>query len=209
MLLALAGIVSLPWRVAWPAVLPLPLFVLAYAPFSTDRRFFVPLVPFAVVLAAVGVAWLGRWSRGVADRRAQIAVALAVGLVVATAATRCSQDARSTRRPSTARRANGSRQRSPRRAGPAAAVVMSRKPWVAYYAGALEAELPDGSLDDVRRRIRAVGADVLVVDARWALPQRPALAALSPDSARADFVPLRAWPGPPALVLYDVRGARE
>jgi len=210
MLVALAGIMSLRWRVAWPAVLPLPLFVLAYAPFSTDRRFFVPLVPFASVLAAVGVAWLGRWSGGVADRRAQIGVALAVALVVgyggyALFAGRPIDEAPE-------HRAAGEWLAATFAARPGAArnpVVMSRKPWVAYYAGALVAELPDGSLDDVRRRIRAVGADVLVVDARWALPQRPALAALSPDSARADFVPLRAWPGPPALVLYDVRAARE
>src|SRR5262249_44139953 len=71
-LLALVGIASLSWRVAWPIVLPLPLFVLAYAPFTYDRRFFVPLVPFAAVLAAVGLARLGHWARGVADRRAQI-----------------------------------------------------------------------------------------------------------------------------------------
>jgi hypothetical protein len=50
---------------------------------------------------------------------------------------------------------------------------------------------------------------VLVVDERWALPQRLALAALRPDSARAYFVPIRAWPGSPALVLYDVRGVHR
>src|SRR5204863_1041923 len=73
----------------------------------------------------------------------------------------------------TAEAASGAAARGPDRSRP---IVMSRKTWVAFYAGGLIAELPEGGIDSVIARARRIHADVLVVDERWAVPNRPALA---------------------------------
>ena len=86
---------------------------------------------------------------------------------------------------------------------------MSRKPWVAFYAGGLVAELPEGGLDSVLARVRRKRADVLVVDERWGVPTRPELAPLlDPGNAPAGFAVLRRIDSPERLVLYDVRDVR-
>ena len=87
---------------------------------------------------------------------------------------------------------------------------MSRKPWVAFYAGGLVAELPAGDVEDVLARARTRRADVLVVDARWAVPQRPALAPLlDPAQAPPGLECIYRAGGRNPVVLYDVRGLRS
>ena len=86
-------------------------------------------------------------------------------------------------------------------------IVMSRKPWVAYYAEGLILELPDGTLDEILERARVRHADILAVDERWAAAQRPALVPLlDPSHAPAPLRALRTIESPRGLVLYDVRG---
>ena len=80
---------------------------------------------------------------------------------------------------------------------------MSRKPWVAYYAMAPHAELPEGGLAEMSSRIRSTSTRVLVVDARWAAPQRPALAPLL-DRASHRSALIFAIDRPHALRLYRV-----
>ena len=86
--------------------------------------------------------------------------------------------------------------------GPAAA-VMSRKPWVAYYAAAPYAELPEGGLAETSARMQSTSTRVLVIDARWAAPQRPALAPLL-DRASHRAALIFSTDRPHALRLYRV-----
>ena len=53
-LLAIAGAVGLPWRGWAPVVGVIAVLRLVYAPFTVDRRFFVPAVPLALLLSARG-----------------------------------------------------------------------------------------------------------------------------------------------------------
>ena len=92
---------------------------------------------------------------------------------------------------------------------PARPVVMSRKTWVAFYSDGLIAELPEGGIDTVLARARRKHADVLVVDERWAVPNRPELAPLlDPRHAPAGVPVLLRIDRPRRLVLYDLRGIR-
>ena len=86
---------------------------------------------------------------------------------------------------------------------------MSRKTWVAFYAGGFIAELPEGGIDSVLSRARRKRADVLVVDERWAVPNRPELAPLlDPARAPASLRVLKIITTPRRLVLYDLRSVR-
>ena len=213
-MLAVVGALVLPWRRAWPATGMLPLYILVYAPLAVDRRFFVPVIPFALVLGSAGAMWLGRPRAAWAGARLPaLGVALIV-LLVAGHGVYAGLRGRPIDEAPEHRDAGRWLREHPLPPGPGTPdprpeVVMSRKPWVAYYAGALNAELPEGSSAELRERIRSVGADVLVVDDRWAVPRRPALEALrdprrAPDGMRL----LHAWPGPMPLLLYDVRALR-
>ena len=226
---------GLPWfarRPLWPAAALLLALPVIYAPFGADRRFFVPAVPLLLGAAAIGIETIAAWFAPA--RRAAVGLALvaalSVGGVIYVLAHPLMESAPEHRAAgewlarkwprlgsaaSTAA-APANHRDEPARAGRPGIVpshphpiVMSRKTWVAFYAGGAIAELPDVPLDSLPARARAAGADVLVFDARWALPNRPRLAPLlDPATAPAGFRLLHVEPGPMRLVLYDVRGAR-
>lgn len=80
---------------------------------------------------------------------------------------------------------------------------------MAFYAGGIIAELPEGGIDSVLARARRKRADVLVVDERWAASNRPEIAfLLDPARAPLPLRVLRVIETPRRLVLYDVRGVR-
>ncbi len=212
-LLALAGAAMLRWRAGWPVLAPLVLFPLLYAAFTVDRRFFVPVAPFAVVLAARALRGFEDWAarkRGATFGSAAGAGALGAmcgAAIFYLASTPGGID----RAPE--HRAAGAWLGAVARANPSdfafagRPVVMSRKPWVAYYSGGLVAELPDGDLAAVLERARAKRADVLVIDERWIAATRPALLPLlDPKRAPAGVRVIHRRAGPYPIVLYDVRG---
>ena len=216
-LLALIGVLRLgpaPW---WTVLVPAAFLPLVYAPFTVDRRFFVPAIPLIAVLAARGFVTLAaalpsrvrtpalaRWTE-----RAALGGLVAGALAYLALGTRPIDDAPE-------HRAAGlwlARHGTITAAAPAAAgapyrpIVMSRKPWVAFYAGGLHAELPEGYLAQVLARARDRGVQVLVVDARWAATQRPALAPLlDPARAPAALSLLYRAGGPYPIVLYGLPG---
>jgi hypothetical protein len=94
--------------------------------------------------------------------------------------------------------------------GPArGVVVMSRKPWVAYYAQGLIAELPDSSIEDVMDRARRKNAEILVIDERFVAKYRRQLAPLlDPTVAPLPLHVLYRTEQPRRILLYDLRGLR-
>ena len=226
--IAILGIPSLVRPAWWPAAAMLVALPILYAPFSADRRFFVPAVPLLLALVPAGIERLATWVAPPA-RRAWLSGALAIALglagLVYTMIHPLMDDA-----PEHREAGRWLRAAWPGLAGDAASpsnppavsssapyarmpaarpVVMSRKTWVAFYSGGIIAELPEGGLDSVLSRARRKRADVLVVDERWAAPNRPELAplldpALAPPSLRV----LKVIDTPRRLVLYDLRAAR-
>ncbi len=215
---ALLGLPLLFRRELWPLAVVLIATPLFYAPFSVDRRFFVPLVPLLLVPAAGGLLTLGEWTGGLGRRATTLAVAILCAYGLAYASLRPLMD------DAPEHRAAGKwlREEWPRLAaiGPQDSsslvriagrrpIVVSRKTWVGYYAGGLIAELPDGDLDSLRARIARKKADVLVVDRRWAVASRPWLAPLLEHENAPPGAEILWWTETPEpLVLYDVRGWR-
>ncbi len=206
---AVAGVGAVPLRTAWPVAAPVAFALLLYAPFSADRRFLVPWIPFVLLFASIGVRRIGAWgARGAPGRAARnsgvlIAATVCLYSIYALVFTHSIDSAPE-------HRAAGLRLRAyaDSLGTDEALVVMSRKPWVAYYAAALHAELPDAPLTGIESRIRSTGTRVLVVDDRWALPQRPVLAALrDPALAPPGYAPLFRIAAPPPIILYDVHEA--
>ena len=205
---------------AWPVAVALTAMPLLYAPFSVDRRFFVPAVPLLLIACAAGVvrieSWLARGTPGAAPstgpaappRFANAALALLIVLSVAYTFARGTGFDHAPEH----RRAGEWLRRNHRNTSAMGArsetalerpVVMSRKPWVAFYSGGLIATLPDAPAELVLARARAKGADVLVADARSAASDRPGLASLvDPPRDPDGFAAIHREPGPPALVLY-------
>jgi 4-amino-4-deoxy-L-arabinose transferase-like glycosyltransferase len=211
-LLALVGLVRLtpgPW---WTVLVPAALFPLLYAPFTVDRRFFVPAIPLVALLAAGGFEALATAlaartrSPGPARRLANGALACLVAgsLLYLALRVRPIDDAPEHRAAGLWLAGHRARARAGSAPGP---IVLSRKPWVAFYAGGLVAELPEGELERILDRARSRGGDALVVDARWAAVHRPALAPLlDPARAPATLRPLYRVGGPWPLVLYGFEG---
>ena len=200
-------------RGAWPVAVTLAAIPLLYAPFSVDRRFFVPAVPLLLIACAAGLdrieLWLARVSGEASARRAMDAglallVALSIGYTFAKGAG--FDAAPEHRRAGEWLRANA--------AGLAGAyvhgsevherpIVMSRKPWVAFYSGGLIAGLPDAPAESLVSLALLKRADVLVADERSAHADRPQLAGLLDPSAAPDgLARLHAEAGPPALLLW-------
>ncbi len=217
--LALAGLL-VTRRGGWPVAVTLVAVPLLYAPLSSDRRFFVPLVPLLLPFAAGGIAWLeaglGRRLRAEARARrvsnAACVALLAFGVVYAFARGARFDEAPEQRAAGEWLRRTWPELREapgdgfPGREATARPVVMARKPWVAYYGGGLIASLPDVPLDSLLVLARRNGVDVLVADARSARADRPQLAPLlDPASAPGALAPLHRESGPEALVLYRLR----
>jgi hypothetical protein len=197
-LIAVAGIGLLKRPAFRPALAVLVALPLVYAPFSDDRRFFVPAVPVIVVLAAAGI---DRIARALGPMRAPRAAALAtLGLAIAFGG----YDALHPLTDSAPEhRAAGvwlrGAWRSPSGTNP---IVMSRKSWVAFYAGGRLTELPEGGLDSVLARAARREVDVLVVDERWAARTRPQLAPLlDPRATPSGWITVKRFGGAHPLVL--------
>jgi hypothetical protein len=205
---------------AWPVLVTLVAMPLLYAPFSVDRRFFVPAVPVLLIACAAGIerieSWFAPGARG-ADRgrspataRRVVNAALALLVVLSIAYTfvkgagfdhapehRLAGEWLRRNYRNTSAMEGGTETPLERPA------VMSRKPWVAFYSGGLIATLPDAPPESLLAVARAKGADVMVADARSAASDRPRLAPLVDPRGEPDGLSvLHREPGPPALVLY-------
>ncbi len=214
-LLALLGVrrwMSKPWL---PVIATVTCFPLLYAPFSVDRRFFVPSVPLLLIMSAAGlgiaVAWLSRVRSPHRDPR-QVLLFLtflvaALYLVYSGIRSAPIDDAPEHRTAGAWLRDHfeGGAGGGPTRR----MVVMSRKPWVAYYAHGLMAELPDGPIEDVLDHARRKNVDFLVIDERFVSTNRPQLIPLlDPSHAPALAVLLRIE-RPRPIVIYDLGAQRE
>lgn len=200
-------------RGAWPVAVTLGAMPLLYAPFSVDRRFFVPAVPLLLIACAAGIeraeSWLAIRAGGAGRARRGVNAALAVLVTLAVAYT-FTKGAGFDRAPEH-RRAGEWLRRNP---GAGAAgriatteggrpVVMSRKPWVAFYSGGLNAALPDAAPDSLLALAHDRCADVLVVDGRSARSDRPLLTLLlDPASSLPGLEVLHREEEPLPLVLY-------
>lgn len=199
----------------WPVAVTLGAMPLLYAPFSVDRRFFVPAVPLLLIACAAGVdrleARLRRGTPGAPGARrgidAALALLFALSVVYTFAKGAGFEAAPEHRRAGEWLRRNAG---ALRRTGASAStgvgerpVVMARKPWVAFYSGGLISALPDVPPDSLYFLARTRGSDVLVADERSARTDRPRLQSLLIASrVPGGFGLLHEEPGPPRLLLY-------
>jgi hypothetical protein len=200
-LLALFGL-FLPRAGPWSAILgPLAILPLLIAPFSVDRRFLVPLVPLAILLAVLALD-------GIARRRRSWSLALAAALVLGLALYTVGIPRRADRAPELRRAgkwlegltgAGDSATRPP-------LVVMGRKPWVAFYSGSRIADLHDAPADSILTDAAGTGADVIVADAASTRGDRRQLEPWL-DSARAPvgWRVLARWDDPVVVLLAPDR----
>ena len=229
-LLGFAGARSGPW---WIVVTPLALSPLLYAPFSTDRRFFVPLVPLLLIACGQGLRWLDeRWpARGTEGvpvpasppRLGRIARPVAMMLVLYSIA--WSLWLLREQYPAKEQRAMGEWLRHAwadpaQRAqlsgvanvpgaasvgGSARPIVAARKPWVAFYSGGLIAELPDTLPGRLAALSDLHGPVFVVADARSARSDRPQLTPLlDPAGAPGTLALVHRIETPAPILLYRV-----
>ncbi|MEO5616955.1 MAG: glycosyltransferase family 39 protein [Candidatus Eisenbacteria bacterium] len=178
-----------PW---WLLAAPLVAVPLIAAPFSADRRFLVSLVPLVLPLAAAAILATAHW-----NRRAPLLLASALMLSLGVYA--LGIPARADRAP--AQRAAGEWLASQWTAEHRA-IVMARKPWVAFYSGGLIADLHDAPPDSILADARRTRVDVLVVDAEAVRGDRPQIAGwLEPAGIPAGWRELRRWNATDSLVL--------
>jgi 4-amino-4-deoxy-L-arabinose transferase-like glycosyltransferase len=211
--LAILALFRPPKRGAWPVFAALAAMPILYAPFSVDRRFLVPAVPLLLVACAAGIDLIeSRLARGPGAVRARRGIDLALAVLIALSVAYAFgkgagfDPAPEHRRAGEWLRANagalgiGATHAPGGRARP---VVMSRKPWVAFYSGGLIAALPNVPADSLDFLARFSGSDVLVADERAARTDRPGLEPLlNASRVPRGFVRIHEEQGPPALVLY-------
>lgn len=178
-----------PW---WLLAAPLVAVPLIAAPFSADRRFLVSLVPLVLPFAAAAILATARW-----NRRAPLALALMLALSLGVYA--LGIPARADRAP--AQRAAGEWLAS-ERTGEHRAIVMARKPWVAFYSGGLIADMHGAPPDSILADAQRTRVDILVVDAEAARGDRPQIRAwLEPAGVPSGWRELRRWNDADSLVL--------
>jgi 4-amino-4-deoxy-L-arabinose transferase-like glycosyltransferase len=203
-LLGFAGARSGPW---WVVVTPLALSPLLYAPFSTDRRFFVPLVPLLLIGCGQGLRWLDeRWPAAAASKLGRVARPVAMVLLLYSIA--WSLWLLREQHPAKEQRAMGEWLRHAwADSGSARPIVAARKPWVAFYSGGRIAELPDtipGRLGDLSP---VHGPVFVVADARSARSDRPRLLPLlDPAGAPGTLILVHRIESPALILLYRVAG---
>jgi len=219
LVLAVLGLIGISVRRTWPILLVIAIFPLLYAAFSIDRRFFVPVIPLVILLAARGMERLEVWfmRRIQSPARAAwlsygIAAALALSGLGYSVAHGSIDDAPEHR---AAGVRLGELWQEQRAAGGNVAmiherpIVMSRKPWVAFYANGLIAELPEGSIEEVLARARSKGCDILVIDERWIASTRPQLAPLlDAAGAPAGLRAIYERDSQHRIILYDAGALR-
>jgi 4-amino-4-deoxy-L-arabinose transferase-like glycosyltransferase len=171
------------WR--W-VLLPVALALALYAPFSADRRFVVPLVPLVLIAAGSGLRAIDDWLGSRVPRAvpALVAIACAGGVAAAWLAPR--EEAPEHRSAGEwlgrswvveAGGASPSASVGARSRAVPGPIVMARKPWVAFYANGVIAELPDVPAESLLGIARAKGVRAIVADDRAAAADRPQLAA--------------------------------
>jgi len=202
-LLALLALWRLP-RARWhPLLLVLLALPFLYAPFSVDRRFFVPAIPFVLLLATRGIVVLARAiaRRFTGGRGAKTwATALAATIV-------CSQVLYFVTRGQALDRAPELRAAGTwlRTHGPAHPLVQSRGPWVGFYADGATVPLRDESPDSALAAARRRGVDVLVI-ARRSLGEggSPLRALLDPGRAPSGLRLIHGIDLPDTVRIYQV-----
>jgi hypothetical protein len=216
---AIVGVLRPPGGRWWPIGVPLLALPLLYAPFSVDRRFFVPAIPLFMIFTARGVETARAWLEGhrvvgaSVMGRAVLMGAVLFGVLYPFAGRASLDDAPEHRAAGEWLESHWKRiavfhpPGEPTHPRP---VVMSRKPWVAFYSGGFIAELPEGGLATVLDRARRKQADVLVIDERWISTTRPELIPLlDPAQALPGLAVLYRIDAPQPIVLYDLRGLRS
>jgi 4-amino-4-deoxy-L-arabinose transferase-like glycosyltransferase len=218
LVLAIVGLIGISGRRWWPVLVTVALFPFLFAAFSIDRRFYVPVIPLVALLSARGLGGLEAWvAKRIRHEMLGAVFSYILFAVFILGGTRYSMEHGSIDNAPEQRAAGEWLWRAwPRGAASDGArplnerpVVMSRKPWVAYYAGGIIAELPDGPLEEVLARIKRTRSDVLVIDERWAGTARPHLSfLLDPTAAPAGFDIVYERTHPSRIILYSVRAIR-
>jgi 4-amino-4-deoxy-L-arabinose transferase-like glycosyltransferase len=211
-LVAFLGPRTGPW---WLPVTPLVFVPALYSFFSADRRFFVPLVPLALVACGQGLCviderWPGRRRPGALGPASRVLLVLFLGYSMGYATWVAMQQ-----RPEMEHRAMGEWLRGEwaHRIADAQAsppVVVSRKPWVAFYSGGLIAQLPRSFPPDPAEWAPRLGPCLLVADERSARGDSPELLPLlDPRRAPAGWRVVHVIETPRRIVLYELGSLRR
>lgn len=154
-------------------------------PFHIDSRIFLPSMPFLLPLAAAGILATGAWLA-----RGMPAAAWSAALVVTVAAALAPYTLRPILRPDPGARLYRQAAHWVATTQPPGAVLLDRKPFVAFYSARRFAPLGRVSPDELPAVARRAGARLVILDSR-VLEDRPAL------------VPLLYGPPPPGLELLQ------
>jgi 4-amino-4-deoxy-L-arabinose transferase-like glycosyltransferase len=182
----LPGLLARSRKAETPA-LTAPLLALCLPPFATlpfhvEGRVFLPVLPFLLPLVAMGIEAAAHWLSN--TRRAGLWTA---GLTVLVLAATLPYTLRSVIRPDAAAGVYRQAAAWVRASQPADAVIMDRKPFVAFYATRPFVPLPDTGPGELSAASRRAGATVVVLDSRT-LVDRPRLVPLlyqaPPDGLR-------------------------
>lgn len=164
---------------------------LASLAFHVDSRIFLPILPFVLPFAAVGVLWAGvTLSDARRGGRWALALMLVVALVLAPFTLQ------PILRPDTSAALYHQAARWVAETQPRDAVVLDRKPFVAFYSERRWAPIPRVGPNELLDAARRAGAQLVVLDSRELPFDRPRL------------IPLLWGPPPPGLdVLRDFDAA--
>jgi 4-amino-4-deoxy-L-arabinose transferase-like glycosyltransferase len=190
------GLVAHARRPDWPAregaLLALALPALATLAFHVEGRVFFGVVAFVLPFAAAGLIAAGSWLGGArALRRTTLALTalVAVLLLPSTLA--------SVVRPDRGARVYREAAAFVAASQPADAVLLDRKPFVAFYSGRRHALLADVAPADLAQAARRTGARLVVLDSRM-LGDRPRLLPLVWSSVPPGFDLVRDFDVAPA-----------
>jgi 4-amino-4-deoxy-L-arabinose transferase-like glycosyltransferase len=172
----LPGLLARPRKAEAPE-LTTPLLALCLPPFATlpfhvEARVFLPILPFLLPFAGVGIEAAAHW----VSRTRRVGVWVA-GLTVLVLVATLPYTLRPMFRPDAG--AGVYRQAAAwiRASQPAGAVIMDRKPFVAFYATRPFVPLPNSGPAELALTARRAGASVVVLDSRT-LGDRPRLVPL-------------------------------
>jgi 4-amino-4-deoxy-L-arabinose transferase-like glycosyltransferase len=168
--------------------------------FHIEARFFVPVLPFLLPFVAAGALWVA--GALVAERRAgavALALTLAVGLAALLGALR------PVLRPDPGAGLYREAARWVAETQPLDAVLLDRKPFVAFYSDRRAAPLPRVTPEELAAAARRAGASLVVLDSRELPYDRPRLLPLVWASPPQGLEVLRDFDAPPADRLRILR----
>lgn len=213
------GLVAPAWpreqRAARVAVLLLTLPLALLPAFFLDQRFLLPLLPALLIVAAAGAVALGERLAGVRAgvRRARVVA----GVVLAITALWLAWSAPLLLLGPFGNYDPWNQALESRRAGewlrdhyPPGQVILSRKPYVAFYSGGRLVELPLADYERTLAYARRQGARFLVVDERSLALYRPEFLALLDGAPPPDLTLVYDWRDRPGyrLRIFEIRDAR-